>query len=227
MKSCAECGAAVVRRLARFCDPCGQRRRRKPKKYLWTPERDAVIRDFWARQEPRRSLILAARWHLPKHAVIHRAVELGITRPDPRRRDWTPDEEAQLWALAGTWPVRRIARKLGRTEASVVLKLRRMHLRRAVREGYTIRELQLCFGVDHHAIRRWVKAGWLEVRTRGYETDRDAWAVTDEALLRFIQTHPMAFELRRVDQHWFMDLILNGALVKKALAALTAEDAAA
>lgn len=226
-RTCLDCGAQLARPHARYCDGCRWRHRGKHRKYNWTPEQDRAIREAWLAQIPRRSHLLAERWGIPRWAVTHRAVALGVTRPDPRRQDWTADEEAFLWANAGHRHARWIARKLGRTLASVVLKMKRMRLRRAVREGYSLRELELCFGVDHHVIRRWVREGWLEVEKRGYETARDAWAVTDAALLRFIAEHPMAFELRRCDQRWFMDLILSGALVRRALAQLEAEDRAA
>ena len=37
---------------------------------------------------------------------------------------------------------------------SVVLKFKRIHLCRSVGDGYTLRDLQDCFGVDHHLIGR-------------------------------------------------------------------------
>ncbi len=43
--------------------------------------------------------------------------------------------------------------------------------------------------------------------------------MTDADLLRFIETHPLAFRLDKVDQVWFMDLITNGRLIRRALAA--------
>ncbi len=224
-RTCRDCDTLLARRYARYCDAHRWRHRGKPAKYVWTPERDNAIREAWLAQIPNRSQLLAARWGVPKWAVTHRAIALGVTRPDPRRQDWTADEEAFLFANAGHRHARWIARKLGRTLASVVVKMKRMRLRRAVRENYTLRELTLCFGVDHRVIERWVREGKLEVEKRGYESDRDAWAVTDAALLRFIAEHPMAFELRRCDQTWFLNLILSGGLIKRALAQLAAEDA--
>jgi hypothetical protein len=57
------------------------------------------------------------------------------------------------------------------------------------------------------------------VRRRGTNRPRDAWAVSDADLLRFIQDHPLTFRLDKVDQVWFLDLITNGGLIRRALAA--------
>lgn len=224
-RTCLDCDTLLARPYARYCDAHRWRHRGKPAKYVWTPERDHAIREAWLARIPRRSQLLADRWGIPKWAVTHRAVALGVTRPEAHKRPWTPEEEAFLWTHAGHRHARWIARKLGRSLASVAMAMKRRQLRQAVRENYTLRELELCFGVDHRVIERWVREGKLEVEKRGYLTDRDAWAVTDAALLRFIAEHPMAFELRRVEQVWFMDLILSGGIIKKALAQLAAEDA--
>ena len=53
---------------------------------------------------------------------------------------------------------------------------------------------------------------------RGTDRARDAWAVTDADLVRFITEHPLAFRLDKVNQTWFMDLITSGGLLRKALA---------
>jgi hypothetical protein len=66
-------------------------------------------------------------------------------------------------------------------------------------------------------IERWVREGKLEIRKRGTERERDAWLVTDAQILRFIQNHPLAFRLDKVDQVWFLDLVLAGGLIRRAL----------
>jgi transposase len=119
-----------------------------------------------------------------------------------------------------------IAKQLRRSHTSVVLKLKRMKISRRFREGYTIRELELCFGTDHHVIERWVREGRLTIQKRGTERERDAWMVNDEQILAFVRDHPLAFRLDKVEQTWFMDLITSGGLIRKAIAdehALTEE----
>ncbi len=215
-RTCRDCPTDLSSRPhARYCDDHRALHRRKPVKYVFTPERDAVIREYWLRAERNRSTILAAKWGMPKWAVAHRAVALGLTRPLPNRTDWTPAEEATLLRYAGLRSPKWIARKLGRTEASVVTKAKRHALRLGRREGYTCRDLAEAFGVDAHKVMRWADEGKLAVARRGY-AGRDPWAVTDAAVLAFVLAHPTAFELRRVNQPWFMDLIAEA--VKPAMA---------
>lgn len=219
---CADCRKPTSRPLAKYCDGCRWKHRGKRPMYVWTPEKDAVMREKYdGRIGCSEPIAHAFGW--PAWVIKRRAATLGLTKPKPRR-DWTPEEEAFLLEHAGTRHVNWIAKKLGRTLASVAMKLKHEHMSRAIREGYTMRELETCFGVDHRAISRWVHSGKLQVQKRGYDTDRDAWAVTDAALVRFIMDNPMAFELRRVDQLWFMDLITGGGVLRRALH--SAEDAA-
>jgi hypothetical protein len=215
-------GAAVATR---------KRRGGQPQKYFWTPERDQALRD---RYDPRtRGAIaaLAAAIGWPTWVLKKRAALLGITRPVDRK-EWTAEEVAFLWTHTGTRSAEWMRKKLGRSLTSVVLKLKRMKISRRVKDGYTLRELELCFGVDHRVIERWVEEGKLcslrrgapgqnaapGIRRRGTDRERDPWAVSDSDILRFITAHPMEFRLERVDQFWFMDLITSGGLLGKAFA---------
>lgn len=205
---CDACPAPADKgRFARFCGQCRRQRMRKPAKYVWTPERDALLR---ARYDGRRfcgnKTAAALGW--PKWVITKRAQELGLCRPVENRRPWTPQEERFLEDHAGTRLAAWIARQLGRTTTSVVMKVKHERLRLRIREGYTMRDLEMCFGVDHHAIERWLREGRLRGRRR-YENGaaRDAWVFRDEDLRAFVYNHPTAFDLRRVDQTWFLDLV--------------------
>lgn len=223
-RTCADCPAPITLRYARYCPDCRWKHRLKHKKYELTPEREAILRERYDPRVKGRAKELAALMRVPPWRLKHWAVALGLSyrRADVQQM-WTAEEEAFLWAHCGRRTLDWMARTLKRTEASVALKIKRMRLRRRWAEGYTLRELCLCFGVDHKVIRKWIADGMLAARRRGVSSDcRDGWYVTDADLLRFIQARPMTFELRRVDQHWFMDLILDGALVRKALASETA-----
>ena len=175
-----------------------------------------------------RAAEIAKEFGWPDWVIKHRATELGITAGwSACRRKWTPPEEDLLIENAGHMSVGWMARKLNRTKQQVVLKLKRMMLSRRMKAGYTMGQLMLCFGVDHHLIRRWIHAGWLPDRRRDEAEDvfeRRSMCITDADLLKFIYEHPMDFELRRVDQRWFMDLVLAGELTKKARAAAIAAE---
>ncbi len=193
------------------------------KKYTWTAERDQVLRDRYDGTIKGRAAEIAVVLGWPTWAIKRRAAELGLTyHVDPK--PWTKEEEAFLLEHAGSRLLPWIARKLQRSVTSVKMKCRHLDLSHRYRKGYTLRELALCFGCDHHVIERWVRENKLQIRRRGTERERDAWHVTDADLLRFISEHPMAFQLRRVDRFWFMDLVTNGGLVRKALQAASRDN---
>ncbi len=43
--------------------------------------------------------------------------------------------------------------------------------------------------------------------------------MSDADLLRFIEAHPLAFRLDKVEPVWFLDLITSGGLIRRALKA--------
>ena len=213
---------------AKFCPADRWRHRgQKVKKYDWTAERDEIMRKRYDGKIRNRAAEIAASFGWPAWAIKRRAQALGLCYSTDWQ-DWTAKEEKFLWDHAGGRTAHWIAKRLGRTETSVVHKFKRLKISRRVKSGYTMRELELCFGIDHHGIERWIKEGKLHARQR--KTGRtnkqgDLWAVSDAEILEFITTHPMAFRLDKIDQFWFMDLITNGGLLKKALEAARKEAA--
>lgn len=232
-RQCGDCGRPFLGGPYAKTGPCcrWKHRGRTRKKYDWTPERDQALRERYDGRVKGTAARLAAAIGWPAWVIKKRAAALGLCYA-VERKDWTPEETAFLWEHAGTRHAHWIAKQLKRSETSVVLKFKRMKISRRVQDGYTLRELTLCFGTDHHVIERWVREGKLvsrplgrpaehddaTVRRRGTRGPRDAWAVTDVDLLRFITEHPLAFRLDKCDQTWFMDLITSGGLLRKALA---------
>jgi len=214
-RTCEDCGVEFGGVTARYCPACRTRRQGHRLVYKWTPERDAIMRRDYDPRVRGRSQEIADRLGWPVWVIRHRAALLGLTHSDDRRR-WTEEEERFIEENAGSRRVPWMARQLGRSQTSVIVKMTRMRLSRAVREGYTLRDLELCFGADHRAIERWAREGKLAVRKRDYETGAHRsrpWAVSHRAVREFVVNHPMEFELWRVDQLWFMDLVLGGNLL--------------
>lgn len=79
----------------------------------------------------------------------------------PDRRPWTRAELDTLDKLLGKVSAAKIAKRLKRAKSSVVIKIKALGRSRRVTEGYTIRELELCFGEDHHKIKKWIADGRL------------------------------------------------------------------
>jgi len=183
------------------------------KKYIWTPERDALLREHYDGKIKGRSFQVAAKLGWPKWVICKRAAVLGLCYPADRR-DWTKKEESFVSWHAGYRTVEWMSKQLKRSLSSVVLKLKRMKISRRIRKGYTMRDLELCFGIDHHQIERWVREGKLHIRKRHTKRPMDTWWVEDAQLLAFIQDHPMAFRLDKCDQMWILDLLLNSRAVR-------------
>lgn len=222
-RTCADCGAPLARRYARFCDAHRWRHRGKPRRLLARmpePAYQAFLREHYT-GERGNVKALAERLGMPRWRVQRDAAVLGLTKPKEGRA-WTDEEERFLLQHAGTRHVEWIARRLKRSRDSVISRMKRHGIRRALRDGYTMRDLEACFGLDHKRIAQWIERGWLEAERRESHANqtgdgRCPWVVQDAAILRFVEEHPMEFDLRKVDQRWFMDLITGGGAIRRAL----------
>ena len=137
------------------------------------------------------------------------------------RKTWTRREMDILEKLVGRVSSATIAKRLHRPESSIVNKLKRMGTSRRVRDGYTMRELELCLGEDHHKIATWIKNGWLQDRLQGTRrhngNGEDIHRIQEDDIVDFIRNHPQEISLGKVDQIWFLDLVLlKGREVRKA-----------
>lgn len=86
----------------------------------------------------------------------------------------------------------------------MVNKLKRMQISRRVRNGYTMRDLELCLGEDHHKISAWIGKGWLQDRLQGTRrhggNGKDIHRIREKDILSFIKNHPQEINLGKVDQ---------------------------
>jgi hypothetical protein len=190
------------------CERCS-----KPK-YLWRAEYDAYLKAKYFGGLNRRFQVLnqmvrltgLPRWYIKRHAA-----RLGLTL-HMDRTPWTASEMSLLEKLVGHVSSATIAKRLHRPESSVVNELKRMGTSRRVRNGYTMRELELCLGEDHHKIAGWIKNGWLRDRLQGtkrHDGNRnDIHRIREKDILTFIRNYPQELNLGKVDQIWFLDLLL-------------------
>jgi len=211
---------------ATYCLMCRtERRRRANLKHIWRPEYDDYLKAHYYGGLNRRFQVLnrmIRETGLPRWYIKRRASRLGLTMHQDRR-PWTIAEEAIVERLVGKVSALTIAKRLKRTEASVVLKIKRMGLSRRVRDGYTMRDLEDCLGESHKKIQRWIENGWLRDRLQGTQRNngngRDIHRFRESAILDFIRRHPEELNLGKVDSIWFLDLVL---LDGKAIGAETA-----
>ncbi len=237
--NCVTCGQTIEEGrqqgrspvLAKYCLKCRAERRRQAKaKYVWPPQDDAYLRAHYHGGLNRRFQVLnrmVRETGLPRWYIKRQAARLGLTmRID--RRPWTAAEMDLLERLVGRVSTTTIAKRLHRPESSVVNKLKRLGTSRRVREGYTMRDLELCLGEDHRKIQRWIACGWLRDRVQGTRrhdgNGNDIQRVREKDVLSFIKRHPEEINLGKVDQTWFLDLaLLRGRELREARVCRRAE----
>lgn len=102
-----------------------------------------------------------------------------------------------------------------RTATAVHLKLKRTSAKQNT-PYLTGRGLASLFGVDSHAITKWIKLGYLHARKRGTERvpeqGGDMWLIHEKDVYRFVLSRPLEFDIRKVDQLWFLDLVTEGKI---------------
>ncbi len=201
--------------LAQSLSGCREKsdRRSKPT-YLWRTEYDAYLCTHYFGGLNRRFQVLNQMVRLtglPRWYIKRQAARLGLTLHMDRRA-WTASEMNLLEKLVGRVSSATIAKRLHRPESSVVNKLKRIGTSRRVRNGYTMCDLGLCFGEDHHKITQWIKNGWLQDRLQGTRrhdgNGNDIHRIREKDILAFIRNHPQEINLGKVDQTWFLDLVL-------------------
>jgi DNA-binding CsgD family transcriptional regulator len=201
--------------LAQYSSECRDKRERSSKpKYVWRAEYDAHLKAHYFGGLNRRFQVLNRMVRLtglPRWYIKRQAARLGLTL-HMDRTPWTAREMNLLEKLVGHVSSATIAKRLHRPESSVVNKLKRIGTSRRVRNGYTMRDLELCFGEDHHKITQWIKNGWLQDRLQGTRrhdgNGNDIHRIREKDILTFIRYHPQEINLGKVDQTWFLDLVL-------------------
>ena len=201
--------------LAQSFSECREKgdRRSKPK-YAWRTEYDAYLSTHYFGGLNRRFQVLNRMVRLtglPRWYIKRQAARLGLTMKMDRR-PWTQAEAGLVEHLVGRVSVATIAKRLRRPESSVVNKIKRLGTSRRVREGYTMRDLEQCLGEDHHKISVWIANGWLRDRLQGTNrhggNGNDIHRIREKDVLHFIKNHPQEINLGKVDQVWFLDLVL-------------------
>lgn len=207
-------------------------------KYAWRPEYDAYLRAQYFGGLNRRFRVLNRMIRfigLPRWYIKRQAARLGLTM-HMDRKPWTRAQLDVLDDLVGRVSAATIAKRLHRPVSSVTNKLKRLQISRRVRDGYTMRDLELCLGEDHHKIGGWIKNGWLKDRLQGTRrhdgNGRDIHRIRETDILDFLRNHPQEINLGKVDQTWFLDLVLlKGREVRQGKSArnvaLLADDEAA
>jgi len=123
----------------------------------WTRE------DCWQRI---RHLRKTTEFAGPAEGQSTKAKSLGETRPVRKSpaMPWTPAHDDKLLNLAGYEPVKKIARRLGRSERAVRCRLGALGTSGKVTDGWSLRTLQATLRVRRPRLRQLIGIGILKVR---------------------------------------------------------------
>lgn len=195
--------------------PHKQPRRKEP----WTTNQfiDDRIRRAYANPTNNSVKDCARAVARPRWWVSKRATALGLIAPRFREPRWTAAEDELLAQHAHKHPksIQGILRRHGfqRSETAITVRRKRLSLSSIDPDTYTSRGLAMMLGIDSHAVTNWINKGWLKAKPRG--TDRtavqggDMWSIKRRDVRKFIIENTAAVDIRKVDKHWFVDLLVK------------------
>lgn len=137
---------------------------------------------------------------------------LGLARV--KEKPWIEDELAIVERFAWMSDDRLVLRLkragFSRSRTAVHLKVRRMRFKQNT-PYFSATGLAAAFGTDSHVITRWIRQGQLRAeRRQSARTERqggDTYLIHEKDVKRFCFDNPLEFDLRKVDQVWFMELV--------------------
>ncbi len=164
----------------------GLTKRKRPlyRAHVWTAIEDGILREKYGRGRAGSNAaiddILELHPDWSRDAVVWRARTLGLTRHESaNRQPWSAALDHQLLSLMGQ-RVDTIARRLGRSERSVLGRLRRLGWGADFFGGFKAKDLVADLGVTPYRVKKWIRAGWLE-RKNG--------RITEESLRALCRYH--------------------------------------
>lgn len=179
-------------------------------KYKFTPEIDEQLRQAYRMRRSRPDFTrmlrdLGVLTGYPKHAFFNRAVALKINRfyGKTDRHLWTQKDIEFLVENAGRLSLRSLSIKLKTTQNAVSHKIYRLGMCRAMREGYTRKQLADLFGVRFEKVQEWTRLGWLRLTSD--------WRISDEEVEKFVLRRMDEYQFSRCDEIWLKEM-LQGAI---------------
>lgn len=201
-------------------------RRETRKIYELTPAIETELRKVYSlpfRSKKRQEIGIpsiqdAARdLDVPAHTLKKFARELGLTRT--KDLPWS-EEEIKILDEQGyksTGALVRIFQKNGFSRTEVGIQMMRSRRRSHKASPYfSLGAIARLFGVDRHLVKDWVEKGWLRAEYKETKKNKgggyrgDTRVADKDSIYRFVVEHPESFDLRRVDQLWFLHVITKG-----------------
>ena len=183
--------------------------------HKWTKEEREIVRcDYRGTKGSAEAIARRLGNGITMWAVIEQAglMGLGGNRSVHRRNGWTPEEEGRLGQLIARYAPKTVAKMMGRSPNSVIVRAKRLGYSRRVRDGwFTEKEACEILGVSHGWLRRQIAAGHL-IASWHHGTEPTGkgsayWHITGEDLKAFIQRYPMELTGRNVDLFTIVDIL--------------------
>jgi hypothetical protein len=203
ISQCAKCPTVGPVDKMGLCRAC-RLRMFSPATYRWTPEKDAKLVRAYQGSSTKSQLskaltILEAEFRFPRHILANRAQTLGLCVV--QSRPWTADDIEYLLDHAGSVSIKRLAKRMHRSEEAVKNKLFRHQIKGRLEEGYTQKGLADLLGVGRPRITAWIRRGLLEL-------DSDiADRISHKSARAFVLFHMEEYSLRRVEEWWMKTLV--------------------
>jgi len=199
----------------------------RQRKFPDSPEIDEVLRTAYRQSReytscdssrPRGLTLkeIALRFGRTRAYLRRRAEELNLTRRRIKRCPKWTEEEQRILERSAHLSCQVIQKRLGkegyeRTIGAIRDRITLHHLRQGT-PYYRQEELSRLLGVSAQAVRRWMREGLIRCQRMQTASPTDPLLVHRNEIRRFIQRNPMAVDLKRVDQFWFLDLVFDGKI---------------
>ena len=182
-------------------------------RYNFTQEIDKKIIETYTKENRLKGDIstLSSIIKIPKYIIYKRAKKLGINNILFNQK-WSSQELSLLnkninKSVNFIYNL-LIKNKFRRTKSAIKNKIE--EIRKTIRiDTYNAHTLALCFGVNNDTVERWIHKNYLQAKKIG-----NLFSIQLINIKKFIQNYPNKFEISKVNQLWFLDVIFDGKLFK-------------
>lgn len=195
--------------------------RNSHRKYVLTPEIEARLREiyshrFGSKDRPKDlpgTKEYARQLGIPGFVTTHWAQELGLAfTKEPL---WS-DEELKLLDEQGYKTpsvLNRIFREHGfkRTTTAITL-MRKRRMSHKASPYYSMNAVANLFGVDAHLVKRWLNEKKMRFELKETARAAETNLIHKDWIYEFVINHPDSFEIKKVDQMWFLHIITKGEI---------------
>ena len=185
-------------------------------KYQFTEEMDREIHHTYGINTDSKPRLqnLAKKFNMPRWALYQRALKMGAVKSSHQKTKWGKGEVSILKNNAhyATLTIRKKLEEacFQRSIASIVLKRKRMRFLSNLK-GMSACLCAESLGVDLHWVLKHIRSGLLKAEM--VSQDRQGkinYYIKEEDIRQFIITNPDLIDLRKVEKHYFIELVANG-----------------